>query len=195
MTRNTFAPRGSGAGTRPPRHPGTWLGIVVSTVLLASCASTLPPASFADGTPAFEPERFFRGVTRSSGLLENRSGEPTRRLKVEGAGQLMPDGTLRLDQWVALGDDAPRMRTWSLRRVDAHRYAATLTDASGPVEAEAHGNLFHLTYATRTPPFGRMEQWMYLQPDGRTVVNEATITVLGFVVAHVSERITQADDR
>jgi hypothetical protein len=31
---------------------------------------------------------------------------------------------------------------------------------------------------------------MYLQPDGRTVMNEATVRVLGIVAAHLSERIT-----
>jgi hypothetical protein len=38
---------------------------------------------------------------------------------------------------------------------------------------------------------GALEQWMYLQPDGRTVMNEATVRVFGVVVAHLSERITQ----
>jgi hypothetical protein len=32
---------------------------------------------------------------------------------------------------------------------------------------------------------------MYLQPDGRTVMNEATVRVFGVVVAHLSERITR----
>ena len=77
-----------------------------------------------------------------------------------------------------------------MQRVDAHHYAATLTDASGPVKGEAYGNLFHLSYPMKTPLGGEMEQWLYLQPDGHTVVNEATVSVLGIVVAHLSERIT-----
>ena len=78
-----------------------------------------------------------------------------------------------------------------LQRVDAHRYTATLTDASGAVEAEAYGDLFHLRYPMKVPWGGQMEQWLYLQPDGRTVINEATVRVFGVVVAHLSERITR----
>lgn len=136
------------------------------------------------------PEVFFAGTTSSSGVLENRSGAPTRRFHVEGSGVALPDGSLRLDQSVIFGHDAPEMRTWVLRRLDSHHYTATLTDASGTVHGEAYGNLFHLHYPMKTPFGGEMEQWLYLQPDGRTVINEATVSIFGVVVAHLSERIT-----
>ena len=89
--------------------------------------------------------------------------------------------------------DRPVMRTWVMHRLDAHRYTATLTDASGTVEAQAYGDLFHLHYPMKSPPGGQMEQWMYLQPDGRTLMNVATVRVLGVVVARLSERITHED--
>jgi hypothetical protein len=78
-----------------------------------------------------------------------------------------------------------------MQRLDPHRYSATLTDASGPVQGEAYGDLFHLSYPMKAPIGGEMEQWMYLQPDGRTVVNEATVRVFGIPVAHLSERLTR----
>ncbi len=58
------------------------------------------------------PEIFFAGVTGSSGVMENSSGAPTRRLHVEGFGVALPDGTFRLDQSVTLDHDAPKMRIW-----------------------------------------------------------------------------------
>lgn len=160
-----------------------------STAVLGGCASTLPPVAFAAATPEMRPERFFAGITRSTGVLENRGGAPTGRLRVEGVGTALPDGRFRLDQTVTFEGKPSETRTWVMRRLDAHRYAATLTDASGEVEGEAYGNLFHLRYPMRSPVGGRMEQWLYLQPDGRTVVNEATIRVLGIVAARLSERI------
>ena len=161
--------------------------------MLAGCAPDLSPRDFADNRPEMRPEQFFLGTTRSTGVLQNPSGSPTEMLRVEGHGQTLSDGTFRLEQRIILGQDPPRTRTWILRRVDADHYAGTLTDASGPVEAQAYGNLFHLTYPMNSPLGGRMEQWLYLQPDGRTVLNEATIRVFGFVVAHVSERISRQD--
>jgi hypothetical protein len=59
------------------------------------------------------------------------------------------------------------------------------------VEGEAYGNLFHLRYPMQTPFGGWMEQWLYLQPDGRTVMNQATIHVFGLTMAHLSERISR----
>ena len=157
---------------------------------LAGCAAALPPSAFEGGAPEMRPENFFAGATNSSGVLQNRSGAPMRRLHVKGAGQALPDGSFRLDQSVSIDQDAPEIRTWVMRRVDSHHYTATLTDASGPVEAQAYGDLFHLRYPMKVPLGGQMEQWMYLQPDGRTVMNEATVRVFGVVVAHLSERIT-----
>ena len=162
-------------------------------LLPGGCVPALPPVAFEGGGPEMRPELFFAGVTTSTGVLENRSGAPTDRLQVRGQGQALPDGSFRLHQTITLGQDAPMTRTWIMRRIDAHRYTATLTDASGTVEGEAHGDLFHLTYAMKTPFAGRMEQWLYLQPDGRTVMNVATVSILGFTVARVSERITRED--
>ena len=158
------------------------------------CARALPPSAFEGGVPEMRPEIFFAGATTSSGILENRSGAPTRRFHVKGSGLTLPDGSFHLDQSVIFDQDAPQAcRTWVVRRLDAHTYTATLTDASGVVEGEAYGDLFHLRYPMKTPFGGQMEQWMYLQPDGRTVVNEATVRVFGVVVAHISERITRED--
>ena len=139
------------------------------------------------------PEIFFAGTTTSSGVREDRAGALTRRFHVRGSGEALPDGSFRLDQKVSFEQDPPEMRTWVMRRVAPHHYTATLTDASGPVEGEAYGNLLHLRYPMKSVPGGRMEQWLYLQPDGRTVINEATVTVFGFVVARLSERITHED--
>lgn len=160
---------------------------------LVGCASALSPPAFEGGTPKIHPEVFFAGTTSSSGVMETPFGAPVRRLQVSGIGQLLADGTFRLDQRVTFDNDAPKLRTWVMRRVDDHHYSATLTDASGMVEAEAYGDLFHLRYAMKSPFGGVMEQWMYLQPDGRTVMNVATVRVFGVVVANLSERITRQD--
>ena len=164
--------------------------VVLAAANLSGCAAALPPSAFEDGSPKMRPEMFFAGTTHSSGVIENRAGAPTQRLHVQGEGQTLPDGSFQLTQTVTLNADAPEMRTWVIRRIDEHRYTGTLSDASGPVRGEVYGDLFHLTYSMASPVGGRMEQWMYLQSDGRTVVNEATVSLLGVVAARISERIT-----
>ena len=165
--------------------------LLLLAACLGGCKPVLQPETFAGGTPEMRPESFFAGATRSSGVLENFAGAPTARFHVEGSGQVLPDGGFRLEQTITFDQEPPRTRTWLLRRLDEHRYTGSLTDARGPVTAEAFGDLFHLSYPMQTPFAGWMEQWLYLQPDGRTVVNEASVRVLGVVVARLSERITR----
>lgn len=117
-----------------------------------------------------------------------------RKLHQTGTGQLEPDGTFRLDQTVTFDDGATEKRTWRLRQTEAYTYTATLSDASGVVSAESKGNVFHVRYLLRQPAV-YMEQSLYLQPDGCTVLNVATVSVLGIPWARLSETITRADSK
>ena len=38
-----------------------------------------------------------------------------------------------------------------------------------------------------------MEQWIYLQPEGRTALNHATVRMFGVAVARLSETISRAE--
>jgi len=38
-----------------------------------------------------------------------------------------------------------------------------------------------------------MEQWLYLLPDGQTVLNDATVRVLGSTYLRLSERIVRVE--
>ncbi|MBE7218507.1 MAG: DUF3833 family protein [Caulobacteraceae bacterium] len=166
---------------------------LVAAAALAGCAPTLSPERFADTRPAVDPFVIFAGRTASQGVLEAASGAPSERFRVQGTGRVEPDGTLVLDQRIAFEGKPARERTWRLRRLDAHHFTASLTDASGPVSAEAYGALLHLRFRLKGVPLGAMEQWLYLQDDGRTLVNEAVVRVAGVPVRRLSERITNLD--
>ena len=188
---------GRSARTRPlPRGAGVLrragLALIpLAALCLAGCLPVRSVETFADRSPEMRPETFFAGSLHSWGVLETRSGAPSATFQVESHGEPQPDGSFRLDQIISFDGKASRTRSWSLRRASAHGYTAILTDASGPVRGEAYGNLFHLTYLTKSPAGGSMEQWLFLQPDGRTVLNEATVRVAGLVVARLSERISR----
>lgn len=155
-------------------------------------SSCLPsPAARPDvtTTPAFDPVAVFAGHTHGDGVLEQRFGKG-RHLSVEGNGYRSADGTFQLDQTITYDDSTKETRRWVLRRRDATSWTATLSDAKGEVAAETNGNLFHLRYQIRSPKV-YMEQWLYLQPDGRSVLNLAQVTVLGVPYARLSETITR----
>lgn len=114
-------------------------------------------------------------------------------LQVEGHGHIEADGSFRLDQVVTFEDGAVEKRTWRLVKRHPGTYTGTVSDADGPVSAEATGNRFHLRYLVRQPAV-HMEQYLYLQPDGRTILNLATITVIGQPWARLTEEIVRVDD-
>lgn len=166
---------------------------VVSLLLFVSSAC-LPGSPDHPGPamqPELWPERFFAGTTRGEGTLAQRF-RGTRTVHVVGTGGTERDGTFRLDQAVTFDDGTVESRTWRVRRTSAHEYLATLSDAEGEVKAEATGNSFHLRYLLRRPAV-YMDQWLYLQPDGRTVLNRATVTVLGIPWARLAETITRGE--
>ncbi len=150
-----------------------------------------PPLPPTTEQPVFDPTIFFAGRTHGEGTLEMRFGAD-RVIKVEGHGWTRPDGTFQLDQTITFGDGAVETRNWRISRLDANRFSATLSDARGMVAASASGNLFHLRYLIRQPAVW-MEQWLYLQPDGQSVLNLARVTLLGVVWARLMETITRVD--
>jgi len=137
--------------------------------------------------PEFRPEQFFAGVTNGEGVVAAR-GRADRPFHVRSMGHSERDGAFVLDQTIVYADGKVEERSFRMWRVDEHEYAGSLTGASGPVWARAEGNSFHVRYTIRKPAV-TMEQWIYLQPDGRTGLNRATVRVLGIPVAHVSETI------
>jgi hypothetical protein len=180
----------------PRMHP---LRITRRSALLLACAMAsgcLPPLAarpVTTPTPSLDPVAFFSGHTHGDGALDIRFGKG-RHVSVEGNGYTNADGSFQLDQVITYDDSTRETRRWVLRRSTASTWTASLSDAQGEVTAESDGNLFHLRYNIRSPKVD-MEQWLYLQPDGRSVLNLAQITVLGVPYARLSETITRIAPR
>ena len=137
----------------------------------------------------FDPTQFFAGRTHGEGTLDFRFGAG-RRLRVDGFGRTEAAGRFRLDQTITFSDSSVESRAWYMQRVDAAHFTATLSDAQGEVHAETKGTRVHLRYLLRHPAV-YMEQWLSLNADGRTVDNQAQVTVFGVPWVRLSETITR----
>ncbi len=177
-----------------PRHRAL-VALLAGACGLAGCLSGFPrrleSVEQSTTTAELRPELFFAGRTHGEGALFVRGRRP-RPLHVEGMGRTERDGAFRLDQMVTYDDGASETRSFRVQRTDATHYTATLSDAKGPVAAETIGSRFHLRYLLRQPAV-YMEQDLYLHGDGRSVTNEATVTVLGIPVARLAETIVRPD--
>ncbi|MEO5898019.1 MAG: DUF3833 family protein [Vicinamibacterales bacterium] len=165
---------------------------------LAACATTtMKPSDFRAALPVLDPMEFFNGRTSSSGVFETRSGAPSRPVTTETCGRREGDA-LQMAQDLKYGDGKGQHRSWQIRRLDAHHYEGRANDIVGVIRGEAYGNLFHWSFTLAVSPGNRfknvrMSQWMYLQPDGRTLINHTTIRKLGFLVAQVTEQFGRTD--
>jgi hypothetical protein len=163
---------------------------LVAALMLSACVKPVPPERIAQAGPVFAPEIVFAGELTGRGVLQTPGGKPARGITVKSHGWVQGDGSFRLDQTITDDRGKVSQRHWIMAKAGEGRYLATLSDAAGPVKAEVTGNLFHLKYLMKKP-FVTMEQWLWLMPDGRTIMNEGTVRMPGRTVARLSETIVR----
>jgi hypothetical protein len=175
------------AAERSPFRHAASACVLITLMGVAGCASgnsALPAA--AATVPLFDPIGFFAGPTHGTGTLHILFSKP-RTTDVRGSGLMTAPGKITLDQDVVQGQGAARHRSWRLRRAGPDHYTGTLTDAVGPVVADAKGNALHIAFTMKGGL--RVEQRLYLQPGGEVALNRMTVRKLGVVVATLDERI------
>ena len=164
-------------------------GVAALCIALGGCLPHSPAREPASAAPEMRPEQFFAGRTEGRGRLTLR-GRDARPFHVTSVGANEPDGGFRVEQTVAYDDGEIARRTWRIRPIDARTYTGSLSDAVGEMHATIEGNVLHLRYLVRHPGV-YMEQWLYLQSDGRTVANQGEVTVLGIPWGTLEERIVR----
>jgi hypothetical protein len=166
----------------------TTIAVGIVAVAAPTAAQTLTSAVNANNV--FRPERFFEGHTEGTGRLKVLFG-PSRLVHVRGFGRIKADGALVLDQDIEQEGKPTKHRQWEMRALGAGRYAATLSDATGPVVGEAQGNVLRLAFPAKGGL--RIRQVLVLSADGRSARNRLTIRKMGIVVATLNELIKRAD--
>jgi hypothetical protein len=144
----------------------------------------------APAAPASPLERFFIGTTEGSGHVDViMSGR--HKVNDRSVGRVGADGALLLDQVVEEEGKPARRRTWRLVRAGGSRIAGTISDARGAIAGELTGNTLHLRYKLKEGP--SVEQWITLQPGGRTASNRMTFRRFGLKVATVVTQVRKVD--
>jgi hypothetical protein len=135
-------------------------------------------------------ERFFIGTTQGSGTVHVIvSGRHAVRDRTRG--RMDAGGALLLDQIVEEEGKPARRRTWRLVRSGGNRITGTISDARGAVAGEVGETSLHLRYRLEEGPF--VEQWIALQPGGRTARNRMTFHRFGLKVASVESEIRKVE--
>ncbi len=164
----------------------------IIALLAFSLATLLASYSLFAAEPRreFTPKNGFGGASEGNGTLKMFFGKP-RQFHVVSNGREQSDGTFRLEQRVTFQGEPPQYRVWILTNVAPNRYSARLSDAAGPVTGSTSGARFSLQYRVKGPL--AMTQELELLPDGKTINNVGTITLLGIPIGHLHETIKRRD--
>ena len=154
--------------------------VIIAGLLMA------PPA------PGSALERFFVGTTVGLGTVDE-IGPGRRGVRDVTRGRIDATGALHLDQTVDEEGKPSRRRVWRLVRAGGNRITGTINDVRGPVTGELNGNVLHLRYQMRDSPKPSVEQWITLQPDGRSASNRMVFRRFGLKLATV-ESVSRRTD-
>lgn len=153
--------------------------------LLASAAAAYA-AEPARPQPALDPLEFFTGEVRGEGTIKVMMKAATT-VRTESHGTPDGRGGMILDQKVYEAGKPVRTSRWTLQPTSKTTLKGTVSNAQGPVTGHLSGNRLHLKYPM--PGGLAAEQYMYLQPDRRTMLNRLTVRKWGMVVARIEETI------
>lgn len=164
------------------------IGFFTLLFLLAGCAS-VDIEDYADSEPRLDIAEYFTGTTRAWGMVQDYSGEVQRRFTVDIQGSYEGD-TLTLDESFVFSDGETDRRIWTFERIDEHRWVGNANDVDGQVEARQYGHAFHMRYPLEIDINGRMisftmDDWMYLQPDGR-LINRTAMRKFGLTLGEIT---------
>jgi hypothetical protein len=141
--------------------------------------------------PATAPEHFFVGRTEGAGTVQMiMSG--SHKVRDVSRGRLDRSGALILEQMVYEEGKPARRRSWRLARSGPNRIAGTISDAVGPVTGDIRGNVLHLKYQAKEAS-AQVEQWITLNPGGRTATNRMIFRKFGFKAATLNSTIRKLD--
>ncbi len=162
--------------------------LLCSSAVLLSCSSqTLD--DYSGTQPALDLKRFFDGQLRAYGMLQNRSGEMTRRFTATINASWQGDTGL-LEEAFNFDDGEVQYRTWHLTDHGNGRYTGSAEDVVGEAAGSIVGSVFQWQYLLEVPYRDNaitvaLDDWLYLIDDDH-LINKTELTKFGFKVGELT---------
>ena len=166
------------------------LSLVFMILALSACGQTMKINDFASTQPTLIPEEYFAGYMKAWGLFQDRSGAVKRQFVVD-INSSWDGEKLTLIEDFTYDDGETEQRTWVLNKVSENRYVGTAGNVVGQAVIETAGNAMNLRYTFDLKAGDRtyrvdFDDWMFLQPDGKRMINRATVSKFGIRVGEVT---------
>lgn len=162
--------------------------------LVAGCASTIDPQTYAAEKPTLDLSQYFNGKLDAWGVVTDRSGKVTRRFTVVMNCTWVGD-TGTLDEDFTYADGKKERRVWTIKKLPGGKYTGTASDVVGVAQGQASGNALNWGYTLRLPVDGKeydvqFDDWMWLV-DEKVMLNKAVMTKFGFKLAEITISFTK----
>lgn len=162
---------------------------LVSLALFCGACSTPSVENYAGTSPELDPIKFFDGEVRAWGMVQDSSGQVTRRFKADYSGQRTGD-TVVVNERTTYTDGEVEERTWTFKRSGEHSYTGETADLVGVAQASVHGHALNWNYVFKVRTKDKtweldFDDWMY-QIDDNVILNRVTMRKFGLRVGELT---------
>jgi len=162
--------------------------LLITSAVLLSCSSQKLDA-YSGTRPELDLKRFFDGQLRAYGMLQNRSGEMTRRFTATIDASWQGETGL-LEEEFAFDDGEVQYRTWHLTDHGNGYYSGTAGDIVGEAAGSIVGSVFQWQYLLEVPYRDSsitvaLDDWLYLIDEDH-LINKTELRKFGFKVGELT---------
>lgn len=163
--------------------------ILLGVIMLLSACSSTPVETYQDTTPQVSLEKFFDGPIKGWGILQDRSGNVTRRFDIDMQGS-WEGNTGTLKEQFSFYDGEKQERTWTIRKTGENTYEGTADDIIDKALGKTSGSAVQWKYSMDLPVGDTtyritFDDWMFQMNDG-VLVNRSYLKKFGFTVAELT---------
>jgi len=155
---------------------------------LNGCATPSMEA-YKDTKPVLDLKTYFTGPIKAWGVIQNRSGEVTRRFDVTMNGSWEGDvGTL--EEHFQYYDGETQKRVWTITKTGENRYEGSAGDILDKANGHSNGSAMRWAYQMDLPVGDTtyritFDDWMFLMNDG-VLINRSYLKKFGLTVAELT---------
>jgi hypothetical protein len=167
--------------------------VLICSFVLIGCGGGMKISQFKGDTPKFQPEVYFNDDMTAHGLFQDRFGNVRRQFTADIDGNWDPETkTLTLNEEFIYADGMEETRIWTIEKTGENSYIGDADNVIGKAEGTTAGNALNFNYDfdLEMPDGGSIkvhfDDWMFLQPDGKTMINRATVSKFGITLGTVT---------
>jgi hypothetical protein len=172
------------------------IAFVITFAFLLSSCSAPDVEHYKSTTPNFDFKEFFNGKLKAYGVVQDFTGEVTRKLVVDmNAHWEANKGVIEED--FIYDDGEKQKRIWYITINEDNSIIGTADDVEGEATGKSRGSVFHWQYTVEIEYDDSMvkvdfDDWMYLVSKTR-LINRTSIDKFGFPVGEVTLSIEKIE--